>query len=638
MGLRSVPEPLARFLCPPAIDMICPRGKRTRLARDLTLAMERRNGMPNWLEAALLAVGLAFVAWFLACVTAKHKNEPADDAFITYVYARNVSEGHGLRYNATDAEPTSGASSLLHVFTSAAAISAGLDPLAATRALGITLLLSLALVFGLLGASVTRAPPVPACLAGLAVVFLLGLLPETATHLASGMDTLLFTATHAYVAAWAAWIAADERRTIGPGRWALGVLALALLALARPEGGLLGGAYLVVLALLRRPRGTLASGVIAVLPVALAHVALLGALALWRWSYFGDLLSNPYYVKVSNAIFGSDGELLPGAATTARFALVRLVPAALLALALAAAVRAPVEAVRRGFWLLIPAVVVMFAYSRAIHEMAAGFRYEYPLLVPFAGALVVGLCALRVAAPAQFGVTLACSTVAVPLLAAPPNLDLAVWLAHPRSVATSWWPQFRPTNALARLGLDLGESGLEQDATILLSGAGQVPWFSRLRAIDWIGLNHNRLSGREAMSVEAMWKYIDSLGPDVAFSILPPAAPGSTGPENDPNFLGAHVQRTVRGRGSALFEHWQHERVVESFWREMLWLRERCEFATCYRLGDAWGDAWWVLVYVRKDSPYRERLLEVLSQSKRADPDEDLGAAFAFDPRLLRRN
>ena len=45
-------------------------------------------------------------------------------------------------------------------------------PLAATRALGIALLLSLALVFGLLGASLTRAPPIPACLAGLGVVFL----------------------------------------------------------------------------------------------------------------------------------------------------------------------------------------------------------------------------------------------------------------------------------------------------------------------------------------------------------------------------------------------------------------------------------------------------------------------------------
>lgn len=616
--------------------MICPAGRLVG-ARDSTLPMDRRTTTPNWLEAALLALGLAFTAWFLACVTAEHKNEPADDAFITYVYARNVAEGHGLRYNATDVEPTSGASSLLHVLCSAAAISAGLDPLAATRALGITLLLSLALVFGLLGASLTRAPPFAACLAGLGVVFLLGLLPETATHLASGMDTLIFTATHAYVAAWAAWIAADERRPIGPGRWALGLVALASLALARPEGGLLGSAYLVVLALLRRPRGTLASGVVGVLPVALVHVALLGALALWRWNYFGDLLSNPYYVKVSNAIFGSDGEFLPGAATTARFALMRLVPAAVLVLALATAVRAPVEAVRRGFWLLIPAVAVTFAYSRAIHEMAAGFRYEYPLLVPFAGALVVGLCALRAAAPARFAATLACSTVVVPLLAAPPNLDLAVWLAHPRSVATSWWPQFRPNNALARLGLDLGESGLEQDATILLSGAGQVPWFSRLRAIDWVGLNHNRLSGREAMSVEAMWKYIDSLGPDVAFSILPPAAPGSSGPESDVNFQGAHVQRTVRGRGSALFEHWNHERVVESFWREMVWLRERCEFATCYRLGDAWGDAWWVLVYVRKDSPYRERLLEVLSRSKRADPEEDLGAAFAYDPRLLGR-
>lgn len=596
--------------------------------------MHETSSRSTLLEKALLVVGGAFVAWLLACIVAEHKDEPADDAYITYVYARNVAEGHGLRYNASDAEPTSGASSLVHVAVCAAAIDLGLDPLAFTRALGIALLLSIGLAFGLVGASIARAPPVSGCLAGLAVALLMGLLPETATHLASGMDTLLFTATHAWVAAWAALALASDARKLTTERALAGFALLALLALARPEGGLLGFLYLGALALVGRENFGAAASLRRVAPLAIALLAWLAALALWRWSYFGHVLSNPYYVKVSNAIFGSDGALLPGAGATARFALQRLVPLGLVVLALAAAVRAPSEAVRRGFWLLVPATLVALAYARAIHEMAAGFRYEYPLLAPFAGGVVVALCWLRSRSLASFVTVLGCGAVALPLLASSAGTPLVRWLSHPRSIATSWWPEHRPSNALARLGLDLGETALGQEASILLSGAGQVPWFSRLRAIDWIGLNHDRASGREALTVAQLWEHLESLQPDLAFSILPPAAPGSASPELDPNFNCAHVRRTRNGRGSALFEHWDPARVDESFWREMVWLRERSDFVASYRLGDAWGEPWWVLVYVRRDSPHRALLEECFARSRRADgPSEDLSAAFPAPPK-----
>jgi hypothetical protein len=232
-----------------------------------------------------------------------------------------------------------------------------------------------------------------------------------------------------------------------------------------------------------------------------------------------------------------------------------------------------------------------------------------------------------------FTTTLACATFALPLLASDPGAPIGRWLAHPRSSATSWWPEHVPGNALSRLGRDLGETALGQDATILLSGAGQVPWFSRLRALDWIGLNLNRASGREAMSVAELWSYLDAQQPDLAFSILPPAAPGSTRPEDDPNFQSAHVRRTRAGRGSALFQHWDSRNVEESFWREMVWLRDRCEFVASYRLGDAWGEPWWVLVYVRSDSPHAALLREAFARSKRADrTGEDLAAAFPVPP------
>jgi hypothetical protein len=65
----------------------------------------------------------------------------------------------------------------------------------------------------------------------------------------------------------------------------------------------------------------------------------------------------------------------------------------------------------------------------------------------------------------------------------------------------------------------------------------------------------------------------------------------------------------------------------------MLWLRDHCEFAASYRLGDAWGEPWWVLVYVRRDSPHADLLREAFARSKRADGvGDDLSGAFPVAP------
>lgn len=592
-------------------------------------------------ELALTVIAFGFVAWLFACIVNADRLKAMDDAYITYGYARNLAEGHGLRYNATDAEPTSGASSLVHVALSALGISAGLDPLAFTRALGIAGLLALALVFGLLGSRIARAPPSSGALAGIAVVLLWGLMPETAVHLGSGMDTLLHTTIHGLVFAWTAWVAVDDgdsrRRALSGPQAALGAIVLGALALSRPEGALLALLYLAALVMIRRSERGLLGAALSLAPVAAPFALIVAGTLAWRWWYFGDVAGNAYYVKVANRLFGSRGEWLPGASTTLRFAAIRLAPCAILLFALASVVRVPSEAVRRAGWLLLPPLAIALLYARAIHEMAAGFRYEYATYAPIACALVVALCVLRRRAPGSFATLLVTFAVAVPLLASSTSPRIGTWLAHPRSSATLWWPGQPPGSALAKLGLDLAETGLGQQATILLSGAGQVPYFSRFRAVDWIGLNHDRLSGREAMTIEEMWRYLDSLGPDLVFSILPPAAPGSRGPLDDPNFSSELVQRTLDGRGSALFAHWDRERLAESFWREMTWLRDRCEFAASYELGDAWGGDWWVLVYVRRDSPHRAKLLETLSNSRRADENPDLGAVFPYDPRALGR-
>lgn len=590
------------------------------------------------LETSLAFFALAVCAWLCACLVNDSRDKAADDAFITYTYGRNLAEGHGLRYNASDPAPTSGASSLLHVLLVALGCMRGDDPLVLTRALGIAGLLAMAVGFGLIGARIARAPPVSGVLAGAAVALLVAMLPETEVHLASGMDTLLFTAVHAFAAAWAAFVVFDESERLDLEKVVGGVVSLALLALARPEGGVLAAMYVAAVVIARAsPLRGVASQLRALaavwVPVALA----LGALLAWQRWYFGDLFSNPYYVKSDNAIFGSDGDLLPALDTTVRVVLLRIVPLALAAAVVAVAAGATREVLRKALWLLAPSIAVVLLYAHAIHEMAGGYRYEFPMLAPLFAGLVFGLCALRRRSPRQFGAALALGVVALPMLVSPMSQTLPIWLAHPRAKSTLWMSANVPqNNALERLGLDLRDTGLGERASIVLSAAGQIPWHSRFRAIDWLGLNNDELSGRHELTVAELWQRIESERPDVAMSILPPAAPGTTEAKLDPNFTSANVVRSLGGRGSALFEHWNHARVAESFWREMLFLRDGYEFGGCYKLGNAWGDDWWAFAYVRRDSPQRAQLLSAFSNSTRCDRTSDLSKVFAFDPRKLR--
>lgn len=590
---------------------------------------ERRAGLGAWALALLVS---GFTAWVLACVLNSARDEVADDAFITYTYARNLAEGFGLRFNSTDAEPTWGASSLLHTLFAAAALRLDVHPLIATRALSLVSFLLLGAAFGWTAARLVRCSTPAAVIAGVTVCGLWGLSPESSTHMASGMDALLFTLVHGLSACWAALAVARPSRATSIVGW----IPLTLLVLARPEGTLLAFAYVFAVAYARRgERGWLAA-VGQHAPLAIAVLVGVVALTAWRWSYFGQLHPNSYYVKVDSQLFGSAGALLPGIETTARFLLIRWLPLLGFIVALAAVVRAPAGVAASAAVLLAPSALVVLAYSRAIHEMANGFRYEYPMLAPMVLALVVGLAALQRRAPLQFAATLVLCGLFLPLLVGPSSPRFLVWMRHPRSLATAWMRSVPTENALARLGLDLAETGLAQQASILLSGAGQAPYHSRWRAIDWIGLNDARFSGREALSVEQLWLQIDALAPDVCFSILPPASPGSLHPASDPNWGSLAVQESLRGRGSALFKHWNPERLAESFWREMVWIRDRCEFGAAYKLGPAWGADWWVFVYVRRDSPHRQRVLDVLRNSTRADREADLARKFSFDPRSLR--
>lgn len=587
------------------------------------------------LELILALLLLLFAGWYGSCRLSAERHAVADDAYITYTYGRNLVEGHGLRFNATDPDPTPGCSTELHLLYSAGAIALGLDPLVATRALSLCAVLAIGILLGLIGARVVRVSASRGLLVGAAAAWGLMILPETSVHLSSGMETLLFTLVHALTFAWATWASARKERP-GLAVVSIGALVLLALVLARPEGWILALLYTTALIVARIPRGGLGESLRECSGVAAVAICIVVGFFAWRFVTFGSLFANPYYVKSANAIFGSDGSLFPGFEESSRFALLRLAPVMLVlglsagALAFEARVWVP------ALVLLAPSLIVLCLYTHAIHEMAGGARYEYPLIVPWLGASVAALLALSMRSRTMFRALLAGAVFVVPALASPPRPELWDFAQHARSSAVAWMDRRAPENALSRAGRDLGASGLGQSATILLSAAGQIPWYSKFSSLDWIGLNNTKLSGREALSIAEVWQYIARRNPDVVQSILPPAAGLGTTSDTDLNFKSSIVQAALNGRGSALFEHWNHDRFAQMVFSEMHWVREHCVFGACYKLGDAWGDDWWVFVYVRKDSAHKAALLGALRDSKRTDQTSDLSRLFAFDPRQLK--
>ncbi len=238
--------------------------------------------VPAWLALAAAFALLVRASWFLC-----------DDAFISFRYARNLVEGHGLVFNR--GEFVEGYTNFLWVLELAALWKLlGLEPPSAAPTLS---LLATAGTFAVVLALAVRTHLAERkrWIAWMAA----GLLATSATFAVwttSGLETRQFTLfTVLGAALFCAW---RRDRVDARGRGGLlvaGSLAFAAAELTRPEGLLLGGCaiawFVVDASFARRLRpGDLLR---AVLPFA----AIVGAHYLWRHQYYGEWLPNTYHAK-----------------------------------------------------------------------------------------------------------------------------------------------------------------------------------------------------------------------------------------------------------------------------------------------------------------------------------------------------
>lgn len=420
--------------------------------------------------------GLILLAWANRFVQ--------DDAFISFRYAANLAAGEGLVWN--PGEPVEGYTNFLWVLALAAGLRLGFEPVGFSMALGLgCFAVSLALTYRL--AVVLLRSRGTALLA----MFLLGTNFTFSSYATGGLETQLQTgllAAAAYV-----FLTSVRDRNWAPGRAALLSTVLGLAVLTRPDSALFCAVLVpaAAISILRKhgPPPARASR-LAWLLVPLG--AILGGWLLWKLRTYGDILPNTYYLKAASATLPFRGFYYVGS-FFARYGLL-LVP--LVLVVLHRGLPAPLR-VRRGH-LSTPLVVAVALWLAYVVKIGGDFM-EYRFLVPvlpfvfvwIAGAAVDGIGRVPVRV-GVIAVLLACSWLHsrardIGGMETIPDLGLHVGL---------WAP----------IGERLGEH-FEHDPTVTIAttAAGAIPYYSKLRTIDLLGLNDREIARNGDPLREAPW-------------------------------------------------------------------------------------------------------------------------------------
>jgi arabinofuranosyltransferase len=414
----------------------------------------------HWLGPVLLMLSVGLLAeaaysWWPRTV---------DDAFVTFRYAQNLTDGLGPVYNL--GERVEGYSSPIWMLGSAAAIGVGVDPLVASKWAGLISggALSVAVYLAL------RAFDVRAWGAGLATCAVGGsfVLQLWST---SGMETAAYAALFFVGLAIISCIGGSVRGAL------LASAFLAAASLTRPEGTMfwvLGGAlYLVDV---RKHPQRLSAYVWPGVTIALLFA--------WRLAYYGSLFPNTYYAKTG----GGPDMLRKGLAGLTNFVSEPTIAILMLAALLGLVAGLARRETRRAAMIMAGATLVHLAWVVSVGDDGlAKYRFYVPIVGPTAflvgllfydpGIVQVGLATRRHHALAALG-------------------TLAIFIAVPLSVShfhSAVVPRLNGTmgeylEGNVKLGRHLAATRTK-DTVIAVASAGAIPFYSRLPTIDMYGLN-----------------------------------------------------------------------------------------------------------------------------------------------------
>jgi arabinofuranosyltransferase len=400
-----------------------------------------------------------------------------DDAFISYRYSLNLTNGSGLVWNAGEA-PVEGFTNILLVFIVAPFLALGVDPLLVTRILSfVGLGLTSVLIYRLGTRHLGFAPFVAALLA-----IAYPMIGRSIENALSGLETVLFM-TALFGAFYQAVRFIDTQRNIY--LWITGALCFVAFLL-RPEAVFLviaiPGTFLLVSRF-----GELRQSVVAlVVTFALPLVMFL----LWKYWYFGTIVPNPALIKIPAAglIFSRKGvESIVGYLMLNW----KLLIALLVALTIPTT---PRGAVSRLLASLLIAIFVIF-YLRVDTLMDVHNRFLYPITpflyflgLPAFGALMTWLLGWNGSLITKVSISLVVAFAALFSMPEGPKGYLNLAKAGPSYGTVE--------EVLGRIAHKLQAFDGIEKITIASQDAGLIPYFTRVRHIDTAGLN-DRYIARE---------------------------------------------------------------------------------------------------------------------------------------------
>ncbi len=420
-----------------------------------------------------------------------------DDAYISFVFSRNLAEHGQLVFNLGD--PVEGYTNFLWTLLLGLGLKAGIPIELAAKGLALACALgTLGVVFRITERALGRRT----CWAAVPPL-LLACSSGFACWTSGGLETQLFTLL--VVIALDAVLAAVDR----PGAIRRAGVALALAAMTRPEGlivaGVLGLVHLGTLIVRARDARRLPSPGPELASVVLFFV-LWAPWFVWRYRTYGHLWPNTYYVKAHGRwsdprfaleLYRAGAHYLWVWLTQSR--LLYALPLALLGLVVGQ-LRTP------RFVLAMASTLLLAIYVPYVISVGGDFmglhRFIMPLFVVAALAVVLGLEWLTSLLPAA----------ARPALAA----VVATLL-----VGGFGFTQYELTRASLRWGNFTGDRGIDTPAFLIVytedraaigramapcfgpddfsivGGAGAQPYFGRMRAIDVFGLVSEKIAHEE---------------------------------------------------------------------------------------------------------------------------------------------
>lgn len=421
-----------------------------------------------------------------------------DDAFISFRYAENLAGCHGLVWN-IGGPPTEGYTSPLLLIVLLPWMLVGGPPLGFMQVIGIAVSIAAIPAFTVWAVGRygwRRHHPLrhmALLLAGLPLFMY-----PTAVHALSGMETALVLAVYAGwgVLIQAVWERSGDGKPIGTKGALLLGLAAFVVALARSESGAVAVAGLG--ALLIHPRTRKAGG------IGLGgFLALLAAYLGFKLAYFGYILPNPFYHKVTSSAAESWAGW-PSVADFSAYAAVLLVTALAGLLAALANRRfffTPLEILSGG-----SVIFYLLFFLRVEPLMNYDYRFSWHCL-PYLLVLTIGALWRLAGSPADglegeepSRAPLLVAAAAVPVIAG--TLGLATLAALRYDTAQARERAMDPTSTATahmgagytvheRVGKTLGALKLPYSTLVNGSEAGLVPYYARTRAIDLAALNDN---------------------------------------------------------------------------------------------------------------------------------------------------